>query len=314
MPYYETQFRTIDGTELHGRVYPAPGRGPGLVMCPGFNAVLTMLNLPECATRLQTHGITTLLYDPRNIGSSGGRLRNDIDPAQAVGDISDAVTHLMTLHSVDPKRVGILGISFGATAAVTAATADARARFTIAVAPLTDSNFISLAHRRKTLRLCMKDRESQVLGNMPHTVPVINQHGESEVGFGRGIEMEKYRALLRDGREIAPGFVNRVTLMTYYKLALWTPWPLWRLFGLASLDSAAQAALFVIPENDQMSLPEAQRRCFDELGYEGRCKKKILTVAGAGHEEVLGDMYLPEVIQNVVDFMQDTAASDSRSF
>ncbi|KAI0191441.1 Alpha/Beta hydrolase protein [Xylaria flabelliformis] len=312
MAYYETKFQTIDGIELLGRVYPAPGQGPGLVMCPGFNAVLTMLNLPECATALQAHGITTLLYNPRNTGSSGGKLRNDIDPTQAVGDISDAVTHLSTLSSVNPKQVGVFGISFGATVSVTAATVDFRVRFTIAVAPLTDFDFISLAHRRRTLQLCMKDRESQVLGNAPHIVPVINQQGESEVGFGRGIETERYRALLRDGRELAPDYDNRVTLMTYYKLALWTPWPLWKLFGLASPNSTAQTALFVVPENDQMSLPKVQRRCYDELGCEGTCKKKILTVTGAGHEDVLRDNYLLEVINSVVDLIRETVASDSQ--
>ncbi|RYP09949.1 hypothetical protein DL765_008263 [Monosporascus sp. GIB2] len=48
-----------------------------------------------------------LLYDPRNTGASGGHPRNDIDPSQSVGDISDALSHLLTLPSVIPMQVGL---------------------------------------------------------------------------------------------------------------------------------------------------------------------------------------------------------------
>lgn len=43
MAYYETKFRTIDGVELHARVYPAAQRGIGLVMCPGVSAIIAIL-------------------------------------------------------------------------------------------------------------------------------------------------------------------------------------------------------------------------------------------------------------------------------
>lgn len=113
-----------------------------------------MLNLPECASAFQMMGITTLLYDPRSTGSSGGEPRNDIDPPQAVGDMSDALTHLISLPTVDPSQAGVFGISFGGTVALTAAAVDPRARLVVAVAPLAELDFESPEQRVRVLQKC----------------------------------------------------------------------------------------------------------------------------------------------------------------
>ncbi|KAK7912260.1 hypothetical protein PG985_014741 [Apiospora marii] len=202
-----------------------------------------MLNLPDFALALQDKGITILLYDPRNTGYSGGQPRNDIDPPQAIGDISDALTHLMDLPSVDPDQVDTW--------------------------------------------------------EPPFSVPMVNEHGDNAVGFGHGIDREKYAQFLRSGRSIAPGHVNRVTLMSYYKICMWQPWPLWKLLGLD------QGVLLVIPGNDQMSYPELQRKQYDELGGGCDCKKRSVEVESAGHEDILGEDHLGLVVDNVVTFMQD---------
>jgi hypothetical protein len=66
----------------------------------------------------------------------------------------------------------------------------------------------------------MKGHESQVLGTSPFTVPVSNERGQNAVGFGHGIDKDRYGKLVRERREISPGHVNRVTLNTYYKVAM----------------------------------------------------------------------------------------------
>ncbi|KAK4156108.1 Alpha/Beta hydrolase protein [Chaetomidium leptoderma] len=305
MAFQETKFKTVDGTELHGRVYPAAQQGPGLVMCPGFNCILTMLNFPACAAALQRSGITVLLYDPRNTGASGGQPRNDIDPPQAVADLSDALTHLLTLPSVGPAQAGLLGLSFGGTVGLSAAAVDPRCRFVVAVAPLADLDFASPAQRARVLRRCMQDRASQVLGNPPFAVPVLNDRGENPVGFGHGIDSERYARLVSEGREIAPGHVNRVTLMTYYKLAMWTPWPLWRCLGWGDGKGGTRGAMFVIPEKDAMSYPHLQRKHYDELPEDGvSFRKSKMEVADAGHEDVLGEAHLETIVKGITEFVR----------
>lgn len=271
-----------------------------------------MLNLPECAVALQKCGITALLYDPRNTGASGGNPRNDIGPPQSVGDISDALTYLLTLPSVDPTQVGLFGISFGGSVALSASALDMRLSFTIAVAPLTDFDFISLSQRKRVLKRCMMDRESQVLGNKPFNVPVINKEGENAVGFGHGIDKDRYGKLVRDGREIAPGHVNSVTLMTYYKLAMWTPWPLWKRLGPGSAETAGEGilkglkgALFIVPGMDKMSYPELQKKYYHEIENQIGFQKRLIEVDGAEHENILGEKYLDWLVEGITSFIKE---------
>lgn len=258
-----------------------------------------MLNLPDFASALQDRGITTLLYDPRSTGYSGGQPRNDIDPPQAMGDMSDALSFLAGLPSVDPNQVGLFGISFGGAVALTTAAVDPRVRLVIAVAPPTDVEFESPEKRQRVLQKCMEDRVSQTLGNPPFYVPVINQHGDNAVGFGHGIDRGKWAQLLRNGREIAPGHVNRVTLMSYYKLSMWQPWPLWKLLG------SDQGVLFVIPGHDQMSYPELQRKMYKELGGGFGCRKRKLEIESSGHEDILSQDHIDIVVDSTTGFIQD---------
>jgi pimeloyl-ACP methyl ester carboxylesterase len=224
------------------------------------------------------------------------------------------LTHLLNLPSVDPARAGLLGTSFGGSVALTAAAVDPRCRFVIAVAPLTDHDFTSPAQRTHVLRLCMRDRESQLVGSPPIVVPVINDQGENAVGFGHGIDKERYARLVKQGREIAPGHANRVTLMTYYKLAMWTPWSLWRecLASCGTEDGKrrTRGVMFVIPGKDAMSYPELQRKCYDEIpdGVVGFRKTK-LEVEEAGHEDVL-EAYLDPVIKGITNFVESLVGHD----
>ncbi|KAI0010790.1 Alpha/Beta hydrolase protein [Xylariaceae sp. FL0662B] len=309
MSYCETKFKAADGIELHGRVYAATqeGPGPGLVLCPGFNCVLSMMNLPGCAAALQENNITVLLYDPRGIGASGGLPRNDIDPPQYVSDMSDALTYLLTLPSVDPTLAGVFGFSFGGSIALTTASIDPRCRFVIAAAPLTDLDFISPSQRTRVLHKCAQDKESQVRGNAAFTVPLVNERGENAVGFGHGVDTELYARLIKNGREIAPGHLNRVTLMSYYKIAQWTPWPLWKHLGTGdngNAKSGLRGALFIVPAEDTMSYAAMQRKYFYDVdGGPGFYKSKV-EVEGSGHEELFTEANLNTVVDGVVGFIE----------
>jgi hypothetical protein len=72
----------------------------------------------EC---LQKSGITALIYDPRNTGTSGGFPRNDIDPIKQVEDYSDAFIYLSTLPIVDSSAIVFWGVSFSGAIVIAAA-------------------------------------------------------------------------------------------------------------------------------------------------------------------------------------------------
>ncbi|KAJ5100195.1 DltD N-terminal domain protein [Penicillium angulare] len=290
-------FTTLDRLNLRGTLYPAVSRGPAIIMTPGFNCVTSMLGLPDVAAEFQRKKYTTLLYDPRNIGSSEGQPRNDIDPVLQASDYSDAVTFLSSHALVDPSRIYIWGMSFSAAVALCTAAVDKRIRGVVAVAPLTDFTLTS-DKRAKVLARCMQDRASQVAGNEPFYLPTMTSSGENPAGFGSGIDREQYSKVVEAGKEIARGHVNRTTIQTYYKMIMWQPFSLWEIV-------TPTPVLFVVPELDQLSPPERQKHHFTKMGE----PKKLFVQEGVGHMEITEGSHLPSLVQVMVKFLEDAAAA-----
>ena len=69
-----------------------------------------MMGVPDVAEHLQRLGITALTFDPRTTGKSDGQPRNEIDPFKQIEDLSDALSFLSNLPSVDPGKMGFWGM------------------------------------------------------------------------------------------------------------------------------------------------------------------------------------------------------------
>ena len=252
-----------------------------------------MLGLPDAAECFQKADITCLIYDPRSTGLSDGLPRNDIDPVKQVEDTSDALTFLSDLSSVDSSKVGVWGMSFGAVVSFCAAAVDKRAKFAIAVCPMTDFEYTP-EKRALVLGKCIKDRESQLLGNPPFYLPMVTKKGENPVGFGYSPNKTKYAKLVKLGKEIAPNHVNRTTLQTYYKMFMWQPFSLWR-------HLAPTPTMMIVPELDTLSPAEKQIQQFDSLPG----PKKLHVQPALDHEEILTGGHLHTLMQLQVGFVND---------
>ena len=255
-----------------------------------------MLGLPDAAEHFQNAGITTLIYDPRSTGTSDGQPRNDIDPFKQVEDLSDALTFLGALPNVDRNQMGLGGMSFGAVLSLCAASLDKRARFAVAICPLTDFEFSS-DKRPKILAKCMKDRESQIMGNPPFYLPMVTEKGENPAGFGSGIDKARYALIVEIGKQIAPNHVNRTTIQTYYRLLMWQPFSLWQ-------HLSSTPVMFIVPEMDSISPREAQLHLFDSLAG----PKSLHVEQGVGHEDILTGDHLTSLITLQAGFINDALA------
>ncbi|KAF2110248.1 Alpha/Beta hydrolase protein [Lophiotrema nucula] len=291
MSYEEVEFRAIDGTTLKGRLFEANQPGPAVVMCTGFNSVMDMLFLPETAGDLQASNITALLFDPRNTGASSGAPRNEIDPMKQIEDMSDALTFLSCQRTADSTRLGFWGFSLGGTVALCAASLDKRAKFVVAVNPLTDLEF-EHGKQEKVLATAIKDRESQSRGNSPFALQMVNEHGENPVGFGHGADKEKYSKIVQAGQPLGKNHVNEVTLQSYYKMVMWQPFSLWRWIGPTKV-------LWITGAMDRMSYFEAQKEYFEGLQTE----KQHHVEEGAGHEDILADRRRTKAVERMVGFI-----------
>jgi pimeloyl-ACP methyl ester carboxylesterase len=252
-----------------------------------------MLGLPDVAEHFQGAGITALVYDPRSTGLSDGHPRNEIDPSKQVEDYSDALTFLSTLPSVDPSQIGFWGMSFAGTVSLCAASLDKRAKFVVAVCPLTELEYTP-EKLPKVLVKCMKDRESQAMGNSPFYLPMLTEKGENPAGFGTGIDKERYAKIVNAGKEIAPNHVNRTTLQSYYKMVMWQPFTLWR-----HLNSTP--VMFIVPELDKLSPAETQLHHFGNLTG----PKRSHIEPGVGHMEILDGENLPSLMKLQIRFVCD---------
>lgn len=260
------------------------------------------MGLPSAAAAFQDAGFTVLAYDHRTTGLSDGEPRNDIDPFKQIEDYSDALTFLSTHSMVDSARMGIWGMSLSGAVALCTACFDRRARFVIAVCPATQYQY----NERKlsnVLSRIAKDRESQVKGNPPFYIPMLDQAGENPAGFNLGVDKDAAMRILAAQDEtistrqaLAPNHVNRTTIQSYKKLLMWSPSYMWKQHLLTT------PAMFVVPELDELISAKAQQEYFQLLPG----PKKMHIQKGRGHMDILEGESLPGVMQLQIDFIHDS--------
>jgi len=128
LAYQEVSFATTDGLTLRG--WYLPGRnGATVILAHGFARDRSEL-LPE-GLWLAEQGVGALLYDSRAQGDSDGAYislgaRERLDVRAAVDFVRDGSPE---------ERIGVMGYSMGAVAAIEAAAEDERIRAVVAVSP-----------------------------------------------------------------------------------------------------------------------------------------------------------------------------------
>ena len=108
----DVRFRNGDVT-LAGSLTLPPGRGPfpAIVLLHGSGPVTRDVVLAEY---FATQGIATLAYDKRGTGQSSGTYTHDVDAQEferLAGDALAAVAFARRSGDIDPRRVGVWGIS-----------------------------------------------------------------------------------------------------------------------------------------------------------------------------------------------------------
>lgn len=250
-----------------------------------------MAGVPSAAKVFRDQGITTLVYDPRTVGESDGQPRNNIDPFRQIQDYSDAITYLSKLPNVDATKIGLWGISLAASVALCTASFDRRAKWVIAACPIVEYCYDKQV-MEKVLQRCFQDRSSQVMGNPPFYIPMLNSMGKSPAGLDFGYEEEYAAEMVRRGIQVAPNHKNQTTIQSYHKLAMWSPWPMWKHLG-------ATPALFLVPEIDRLCPPEVQIRHFDSLSG----PKRLHVQKGSGH--ILEKLHADEIFDVSQKFVHD---------
>ncbi len=109
----------------------AAGRLPAIAVCGPFGAVKEQCS-GLYAQEMAERGFLTLAFDPSYTGESGGEPRNVASPDINTEDFCAAVDFLSVQETVDPDRIGIIGICGWGGMAINAAAIDPRIRATVA--------------------------------------------------------------------------------------------------------------------------------------------------------------------------------------
>jgi hypothetical protein len=131
-----TQITARDGVVLRANVLEPAGdaRKPGVVFVNswGFNDVEYLAQ----ANALARRGYVVLSYTTRGFGLSGGTVQ--VAGPQDIADVSDAIDWMIAQTSVDPARIGVAGVSYGAGIGLIASGHDPRIRAVLALSGWTD--------------------------------------------------------------------------------------------------------------------------------------------------------------------------------
>jgi pimeloyl-ACP methyl ester carboxylesterase len=123
----ELTFFDDDGNSLIGDLYSASSEPVAAIgFCPGFGGTRGSLPTRALAPALAAkYNLAVLAFDYSGFGASEGR-PNHLDPVRRVWETRAAVSQLIVRYPGLATRIGLLGISFGAPIAVSAAAADHR--------------------------------------------------------------------------------------------------------------------------------------------------------------------------------------------
>ncbi|KAK9413824.1 putative Serine aminopeptidase S33 domain-containing protein [Seiridium unicorne] len=262
-------------------------------MSHGFNCVKD-ITLPEVAEAFLAHGYNAFLYDARSVGSSDGTPRNLLDPLQIAEDLADIYTYVASLPSVDSRKIVLWGTSFGAVVSACTAAIDRRPRAIVMVCPL--FTYVQLHKADKAFSLLIKDRVSQLLGNEPYSLPAFAPNGDNPIGMGGAGGpggVEAYNLMKRASQSNCFNLSERISLQTYYKLAIWRPKEYMHLIKAP--------VMMVIPELDDISSPKEQKEAFDKV----QSPKRLHWASGKGHLSIVTGEGSPELIQTMIHYLEE---------
>lgn len=259
---------SADGITLRGWLYrPKDGKAgprPALLLSHGFSA-LKEQSLDRYAEVFCAAGFICLVYDHRNLGTSDGEPRGEIDPWRQILDMRHALSVLRNREGVDRERIGLWGTSYSGGHALVVAALDRRVKCVVSQVMTIDGGE---AGRRRMPGPALEafrarvyaDMEGRAQGLPPERIPV------AEPGSG------SMKYLVDSFPEL--GHPNSITLLSRELAMSYRP-------GLWVEQIAPTPLLMIVAGKDELTPVDLQLTAFERAGQ----PKRLLVVEGATHYE-----------------------------
>jgi uncharacterized protein len=277
-----------EGVELVGDLrFAVDGdRGPAVALTGPFTGVKEQV-VGSYAELLSIAGITTLAFDHRGFGESGGRRQHE-DSQGKLADLRAAVSVLAAQTEVDPARIGLVGVCLGGGYAIRAAAADTRVKAVAAIAggynsPVQMVQAMGIGAYRAAL--------SDALERYDEYMPAVARDG-GEAAMG-GDEPYAYYGTPRSR---SPRWRNEVTRGSLHSLMTFDA------LGAAEL-LAATPLLIVHGKTDAYCSPDLARALYERTPG----NKEILWLNADQHIDLYdNEPYVSQAAQAAADFLRRT--------
>ena len=270
------------GSTLRGRFLPAASGDPAacVVLAHGFSATMAMC-LHRYAEAFNAAGFAVLSYDHRNLGSSDGEPRGEINPWVQARGYRDAVAFARSLEAVDADRVAIWGLSFSGLQVLVVGALIPGLAAILAQVPSCGAEMPGLEPGDAVLTTLRNTFESGNVAGTPETteelLPVVSP---DPVGLpSLLLPVQAYRWFIDYGGRHGSHWQNRAS-----RVLPATPVPFHPYLTARYLTAPT---LMLIGRDDEMARcnPLVQRAVFDEI----RVAKQLVEIEG-GH---FGGLYHP---------------------
>lgn len=280
--HHKVTFTNRFGITLAADLYLPKNRAtallPGIVVCGPFGAVKEQSSGLYAQTMAE-RGFATLAFDPSYTGESEGEPRNIASPDINTEDVMAAVDCLSLQPSIDPDRIGVIGICGWGGLALNAVAIDKRVKAVVASTMYDMSRVMSQGYndavtpeqRSQTLEQLSRQRLQDAQRGAPAYGPPSNRLTGGEAQFlvdyadyyvtPRGYHSRAINSGAAWSQTTPLSFMN-FPLMTYIK------------------EISPRPVLLIHGEN-------AHSRYFSEAAYAAASEpKELLIISGASHVDL----------------------------
>jgi alpha-beta hydrolase superfamily lysophospholipase len=182
-----------------------------------------------------------------------------------VEDFIDSITFLSNNPLVDPEKITLWGLCFDGNIMLAVAATDRRVAAVISIAPMIDVTGDPERHPA-ILELALADRASQLAGEEPMYLPLVDEDGIMPLGQVSGLGF----FTTMQGMNLP--VENRATVQSYMRGLSWSI--------LHLLPKISPTPVYMLtPERDQVYPAERQTEAFEMLGE----PKEQFVVEGKDH-------------------------------
>lgn len=253
--------------------------------------------LDRFAERFAAAGIGAFAFDYRYLGTSGGRPRRLVDPAQQLADWRAALEHVRSMDRVDPDRIALWGASFSGGHVLALAREDGDIRAVVSMVPFVDGRAV-MAHqtahlgpleRGRTFGLAVADRLLGGLGLGPLELPIVSEPHEGGLVDTPGAKAG-FLSIVPEGVAV----VNRMPARVVLDLPFHRP-------GLQAGDIQVPVHV-VIAEGDRLLPIEPMERLIESL------PEPSVHRVDAGHFDAMVEPLVEDVAERQVRFLAEALA------